>query len=241
MRVDVITIFPNVFEPYLSEGMLGIARTKGLLDVHIHDLRDYTTDKHRSVDDRPYGGGPGMVMMCGPVFTAVETVEKQSDVRSRPILLSPQGRTFDQPLAAGLALEPRLLLICGRYEGFDERIHAALGAEEISIGDYVLTGGELPALVIVDAVARLLPGVLGHEDSARLDSFSDADGVLDYPQYTRPAEFGGMKVPDVLLTGHHKAIAGWRREHSLQRTGQRRPDILARISSKDERSNECPG
>jgi tRNA (guanine37-N1)-methyltransferase len=236
LRVDVITIFPDVFEPYLSEGMVGIARRKGCLDVCVHDLREYTTDKHRSVDDRPYGGGPGMVMMPGPVFAAVEDIEARDRAAARRILLSPQGRAFHQALAAELAHEPRLLLISGRYEGFDERIRVGLEAEELSIGDYVLTGGELPALVVIDAVARLLPDVLGHEDSARLDSFA-ADGRLDYPQYTRPAEFRGLRVPDVLLSGNHAAIADWRREQSLRRTGERRPDILAaHPASNEERS-----
>ncbi len=284
LRVDVITIFPDVFEPYLSEGMLAIAREKGLLEVHIHNLRDYTTDKHKSVDDRPYGGGPGMVMMPGPIFDAVEHIAG-SEFRvqssessgaanktelgtrnSKLILLTPQGQTFNQRLAAELALERRLIFVCGRYEGFDERVHMGLGADEISIGDYVLTGGELPAAVIIDAVTRLIPGVLGHEDSARLDSFSDCglqntsprrhgeheesesssapcspclcgensseirnpkSAMLACPQYTRPPEFRGMKVPDVLLSGNHKAIADWRRQHSLERTRRRRPDMLA--------------
>lgn len=234
LRVDIITIFPGVFAPYLDEGMLRIAREKGLLEVHVHNLRDYTTDKHRSVDDRPYGGGPGMVMTPGPIFAAVEDVAARAEGEPRLILLTPQGRTFRQELAAELSRETRLVFICGRYEGFDERVRTGLPVEEISIGDYVLTGGELPATVIVDAVARLLPGVLGHEDSARLDSF--AAGRLDCPQYTRPAEFRGMKVPDVLLSGHHKEIENWRREHSLERTRQRRPDIMAEVGPTDERS-----
>jgi len=236
LRVDVVTIFPAVLEPYLSEGMLGIAREKGLLEVHVHNLRDYASDRHRSVDDRPYGGGPGMVMMPGPIFAAVEDISARCEPRPRLLLPSPQGRTFNQPLAAELAREPRLLLVCGRYEGYDERVRAGLSAEEVSIGDYVLTGGELPALVIIDSVARLLPGVLGHEDSARLDSFGP-DGALDYPQYTRPADFRGMKVPEVLLSGNHKAIADWRRQQSIERTRQRRPDILANLcSAPNERS-----
>ena len=234
MRVDIITIFPGVFEPYLSEGMLGIARRKGLLEIHVHNLRDYTADKHKSIDDRPYGGGPGMVMMPGPIFAAVEAIEPRAEPKSRLILLTPQGRTFNQALAAELAREPRLMLVCGRYEGFDERVATGLRAEEISIGDYVLTGGELPAMVIIDAAARLLPGVLGDEDSARLDSFA-ADGRLDYPQYTRPPEFRGMKVPEVLLSGNHQAIDEWRRERSLERTRQRRPDLLTRTSPPLER------
>lgn len=232
LRVDVITIFPALFEPYLAEGMLDIARTKGLLDVRVHDLRDYSHDKHRSVDDRPYGGGPGMVMMPGPIFEAVEDIGKGMAKKPRLLLTSPQGRKFDQRLAEELAREEHLTIVCGRYEGYDERVITGLPAEEISIGDYVLTGGELPALIIIDAVARLIPGVLGHEDSAKLDSFS-ADGTLDYPQYTRPADFRGMKVPEVLQSGNHKAIAEWRRENSLNKTRQRRPDLMARPSIKD--------
>ena len=227
LRIDIVTILPDVFEPYLSEGMLRIAREKGLLEVHVHNLRDYATDKHNSVDDRPYGGGPGMVMMPAPIFAAVEDIEGKADVRPRLLLMTPQGRTFDQQAAAELSREQRLMLISGRYEGFDERVRIGLGAEEISIGDYVLTGGELPAMVILDAVARLLPGVLGHHDSAKFDSFS-VNGRLDHPQYTRPAELRGMKVPDVLLSGNHQAIADWRREQSLNRTRERRPDILLR-------------
>jgi tRNA (guanine37-N1)-methyltransferase len=235
LRVDIITIFPDVFGPYVGEGMLRIAQEKGLLEVHVHDLRDYTADKHRSVDDRPYGGGPGMVMMPGPIFDAVEDVVGKSEEPPRLVLLTPQGRTFDQDMASDFSREARLVLICGRYEGFDERVRIGLPVEEVSIGDYVLTGGELPAAVIVDAVARLLPGVLGHEDSSRLDSFADS-GRLDCPQYTRPAEFRGMTVPDVLLSGNHKEIADWRREHSIERTRQRRPDLMATLGQTDERS-----
>ncbi len=234
LRVDIISIFPSVFEPYLSEGMLGIAREKGLLDVHLHDLRDYSTDRHRSVDDRPYGGGPGMVMMPGPIFAAVEHIQTLAEPNARLLLMSPQGRPFDQMLATELSAESRLLFICGRYEGCDERVRIGLNPEEVSIGDYVLTGGELPAMVILDAVTRLLPGVLGHEDSARQDSF--VEGMLDCPHYTRPAEFRGLKVPDVLLSGHHKAIEDWRREHRFESTRQRRPDLLTKSRTTDERS-----
>ncbi len=226
LRVDVITIFPDVFEPYLSEGMLAIARRNRAIEVCVHDLRDYSTDKHRSVDDRPYGGGPGMVMMPAPVFRAVEDISAETEPAPRTIMLTPQGRRLDQSLSRELAGEERLLLVCGRYEGFDERIRAGLKPEELSIGDYVLTGGELPALVVIDAVTRLLPGVLGHEDSAQFDSFTE--NRLDCPQYTRPAEFRGMRVPDVLLSGDHGAVARWRLEQSIRRTRERRPDILAR-------------
>ena len=225
LRVDVITIFPNVFEPYLSEGMIRIAREKCQLETHLHNLRDWTQDKHKSVDDRPYGGGPGMVMMCGPVFDAVESVAAMAQAKPRVILTSPQGRKFDQRLAEEISREQRLVIVCGRYEGYDERIIEGLGAEEISIGDYVLTGGELPAMVMIDAATRLLPGVLGHEESAKLDSFT-CEGGLDYPHYTRPAEFRGMTVPEILLSGNHKQIADWRAEHSRQKTIERRPDIF---------------
>lgn len=235
LRVDIITIFPDVFEPYLDAGMLRIAREKGLLEVHLHDLRDYTTDKHRSTDDRPYGGGPGMVMMPGPIFEAVEELTEDAETQPRLLLLTPQGRTFDQQKAVEFSQEAHLVFICGRYEGFDERVRIGLPVEEISIGDYVLTGGELPAAVVIDAVARLLPGVLGHEDSTRLDSFSESGG-LDCPQYTRPANFRGMEVPEVLLSGNHKEIENWRRTHSLERTRQRRPDIMAKLGQPDERS-----
>ena len=231
LRVDIITILPDVFEPYLGAGMLRIAQEKGLLEVHVHDLRDYTTDKHRSTDDRPYGGGPGMLMLPGPIFEAVEELTAEGTEHARLVLLSPQGRPFDQAMAA----DTRIILICGRYEGFDERIRTGLPVEEVSIGDYVLTGGELPAAVIIDAVGRLLPGALGHEDSSRLDSFSD-EGWLDCPQYTRPADFRGMEVPEVLLSGNHKEIQDWRRAHSLERTRRRRPDIMAKLGHTDERS-----
>jgi tRNA (guanine37-N1)-methyltransferase len=236
LRVDVITIFPDLFPPYVTEGMLGIAQERRALEVHTHNLRDYTTDAHRSVDDRPYGGGPGMVMMPGPVFSAVEQIRGEARPDGRLILMSPQGRPFSQPMAEQLAGEERLILICGRYEGFDERIRIGLQPDEISIGDYVLTGGELPALVIIDAVARLLPGVLGHEDSAQMDSFAGGGG-LDHPHYTRPATFREMGVPEVLLSGNHRAIASWRQEQSLERTERRRPDIRRPFDTRDhERS-----
>jgi tRNA (guanine37-N1)-methyltransferase len=233
LRIDVISIFPDLFGPYVSESMLGLAVERGLLGVHTHDLRDYTTDKHRSVDDRPYGGGPGMVMRPGPIFDALEAVAAMAEPEPRVILLSPQGRTFTQPIAGELAREQRLALVCGRYEGFDERVREGLDVDEISIGDFVLTGGELPALVIIDAVARLVPGVLGHEDSARCDSFA-VPGLLDHPQYTRPAVFRGMAVPEVLLSGHHAAVHEWRRERSAERTRERRPDLLSRRKHEEE-------
>ncbi len=224
MRIDVFTLFPQVFEPYLSLSIVGRARQQGLLEVHLHNIRHWATDKHRTVDDVPYGGGGGMVMKPEPLFAAVE------DVMGRPplapvILLSPQGRRFTQKVAEELARLPRFALICGRYEGVDERVRQYLATDELSIGDYVLTGGELPALVIIDAVARLLPGALGHPQGARQDSF--AQGLLEHPHYTRPPVFRGWRVPEVLLSGDHARIARWRREQALKRTWERRPDLLA--------------
>ena len=236
MRIDVLTIFPRWFALLWSDGIPRIAQEKGLADFHAHDLRDFAEDKRRSVDDRPYGGGPGMVLMPGPVFEAVEAAEAQGQAVGlvtppRRILLTPQGRRFDQAMAEELAAEPWLLLVCGRYEGFDERIHEGLCAEGLSIGDYVLSGGEPAAGVVMDAVVRLLPGALGHGDSAATDSFSD--GILSWPQFTRPVEFRGMKVPDVLLSGDHARIAAWRREQALRKTARHRPDLLGGTGKKD--------
>jgi len=223
MRIDVLTLFPGMFRGFLDESLLRLARENGIVEVRLWDIRDFTNDKHRKVDDRPYGGGPGMVMMPGPVFAAVEAADAAAHPPARKLLLSPQGRTFTQALARELAAEPRLMLVCGRYEGFDERIHQGLGAEEISIGDYVLAGGEAAAMVILEAVVRLLPGALGDPESAVLESFQD--GSLDYPQYTRPPVFRGMAVPDVLLSGHHERVRQWRAECARERTLRRRPDL----------------
>lgn len=227
MRFDVLTIFPELFREVLNSGILRIAQEKGAVSFHVHDIRDYSEGKHRSVDDRPYGGGPGMVMMPGPVFRAVEAADAMAEPASRRILLTPQGRTFDQTMARELTQEQRILLICGRYEGFDERIRLGVGAEEVSIGDYVLSGGELPAMVIVDAVVRLLPAVLGHPDSAQQESFGP-DGRLDFPQYTRPPVFRGMAVPEILISGNHEKIAEWRAEQARLRTISRRSDLLSK-------------
>ena len=221
MKIDVLTLFPGICEGALEESILGIAREKGLLDVRLWDIREFTTDRHRSADDKPYGGGPGMVMKVEPVLACVEHVLEERGRDAHVVLLSPQGRTFRQETARELSRKEHLVLICGRYEGFDERIRIGLGADEISIGDYVLSGGELPAMVIVDTVARLLPGVLGCEESLDEESFADGD-VLEYPQYTRPPEYRGMKVPEVLLSGHHERIREWRAEMSRQRTLARR-------------------
>jgi tRNA (guanine37-N1)-methyltransferase len=222
VRIDVVTIFPGIFESPLRESLLGRALGAGLLDVRVHDLRDSTSDKHRQVDDESYGGGPGMVLKPEPVFAAVEALGAGE---RRTLLLSPAGRRLDQALARELAGEPWLVLICGRYEGVDERVVEGLGAEEVSIGDYVVAGGELPALVVLEAVTRLVPGVIGREESHEQDSFGD-DGVLDHPHYTRPAEFRGMRVPDSLLSGNHAEIERWRREAALEKTRRNRPDLL---------------
>ena len=224
MRIDVVTIFPGIFESPLRESLLGRAIEAGLLDVRVHDLRDSTSDRHRQVDDESYGGGPGMVLKPEPVFAAVESLG--AGVR-RTLLLSPAGRRLDQDLARELAVEPWLVLICGRYEGVDERVVEGLPAEELSIGDYVVAGGEVPALVVLEAVTRLVPGVIGRGESHEQDSFGD-DGVLDHPHYTRPAEFRGMRVPETLLSGNHLEIERWRREAALEKTRRNRPDLLER-------------
>ena len=221
MKIDVLTLFPAMFAGPLDESIVKRARQSGLLDLHIHNLRDYAHDRHRTVDDRPFGGGPGMLLKPEPIFEAVEALARE---RTRVILLSPAGRVFNQAIARELALLDDLLLVSGHYEGFDERVREQLADDELSIGDFVLTNGALPAMVIIDAVTRLLPGALGDEESAHEESFSH--GLLEYPQYTRPAEFRGMKVPEVLLSGHHAAIAKWRLEESKRRTAERRPDLL---------------
>jgi tRNA (guanine37-N1)-methyltransferase len=221
MRVDIFTIFPGIFEGPLRESLLGKAVEAGLVDVRIHDLRDFATDSHRQVDDEPYGGGPGMVLKAEPLFRAVESLEEGP---KRVILLSPAGRRLDQSLARELSREPWLVLLCGRYEGADERVVEGLPAEEISIGDYVLSGGEIPALVVLDSVSRLVPGVVGTEESLRQESFEE--GLLDHPHYTRPREFRGLAVPEVLLSGDHGRIAEWRRSAALEKTRRNRPDLL---------------
>lgn len=230
---DVITIFPAIFDAYLGESIIKRALHKGLLDVRIYNLRDFTTDKHRTVDDYPYGGGPGMVMKIEPIYNAVQAI-KSDGIERLTVMLSPQGKVYNQETAEVLSREDRrILFICGRYEGIDERVRVSLVDEEISIGDYVLTGGELAALVIIDSVARLIPGVLGDEGSVKEESFTS--GILDYPHYTRPPEFNGMKVPDVLLSGNHKEIWKWRRREAIRRTLMKRPDLFekAKLSVED--------
>jgi tRNA (guanine37-N1)-methyltransferase len=221
LKIDVLTLFPAMFAGPLDESIIKRARETGLLDLKIHNLRDYAHDRHRTVDDRPFGGGPGMLLKPEPIFEAVESLAREG---TRVILVSPGGRTFNQAIAADLAQVSHLLLVSGHYEGFDERVREELADDELSIGDYVLTNGALPIMVIIDAVGRLLPGALGDEQSAHEESFSH--GLLEYPQYTRPAEFRGMKVPDVLLSGNHAQIAKWRLEQARQRTRERRPDLL---------------
>ena len=224
MRIDILTLFPQVFESPLSCSILKRAQDEELIEIVLTDIRDFATDNYRKVDDKPYGGGPGMVMMPGPVFDCAEHVRKLSPDKGRVILLTPQGQKFNQAKAIELSAEKRLILIAGKYEGFDERIRIGLDAEQISIGDYVLNGGELAAMVIIDAVVRLLPGALGDEDSPKDDSFSE--GLLEYPQYTRPEVFRDMKVPDILLSGDHAKIAEWRKQQALERTKKWRPDLL---------------
>ena len=225
MKVDVVSIFPAMVEAGLAEGVVGRARTAGLLDIVVHNLRDFTTDKHHVVDDVPFGGGPGMVMKPEPFFAALQGIRAARGTPGAVILMSPAGERFTQQGARRLAGIEHFVLLCGRYEGIDERVREALATEEISIGDYVLSGGEVPALVVIDAVARLVPGVVGDDQSVEADSFTR--GLLDYPHYTRPAEYEGRPVPEVLLSGHHAEIRRWRRETALQRTLERRPDLLA--------------
>jgi tRNA (guanine37-N1)-methyltransferase len=231
MRIDIISIFPGMFAPVLNESMIKRAQEKGKLKLYIHDLRPFSADKHSKVDDRPYGGGSGMVMMADPIFKAVEDIVRRTKKgrraqRPKVILLCPQGRTLTQARAKKMSLCKHLILICGHYEGVDERVREHLADEEISIGDYVLTGGELPAMVLVDAVVRLLPGVLGDKNSLNFESFEG--NLLEYAQYTRPADYRGMKVPGVLVCGDHAKIERWRRQQALSRTKERRPDLLKR-------------
>jgi tRNA (guanine37-N1)-methyltransferase len=223
MRIDVFTIFPQVYQPYLGTSILHRAIERGLVTVNLHNIRDWTTDRHHVTDDEPYGGGGGMVMKPEPLFNAVESVLGEKP--GRPvILLTPQGRLLNQTIVSELSREPELALLSGRYEGIDERVRKHLVSDEISIGDYVLTGGELPALVLIDAIVRLLPGALGDPEGAKQDSH--ASGLLEHPHYTRPSEFRGWQVPQVLLSGDHARIARWRRQQALLRTYQRRPDLL---------------
>jgi len=223
MRIDVLTLFPEMCAAGFSDSIVKRAQEKGLVEIVLTNIRDFAVDKHRSVDDKPYGGGAGMVMMCGPVFDAVEAVQRQGERADEVILLTPQGQRFGQELARQLARQKRLILIAGHYEGFDERIRTGLATMELSIGDYVLSGGEIPAMVVVDALTRLIPGVLGDETSCLEESFSQ--DLLEYPHYTRPTEFRGMEVPEVLLSGNHGKIRQWRLEQARKRTERQRPDL----------------
>jgi tRNA (guanine37-N1)-methyltransferase len=233
MKFDIVTIFPKMVEAPLAEGIVGRAIARGILDVMVHDLRRFTNDRHRTVDDVPFGGGPGMVLKPEPLFEAVETIGRERGKPSAVILTSPDGKRFDHVEAIRLSELDHVVILCGRYEGVDARVGQHLATEELSIGDYVLSGGELPALVIVDTVARLVPDVVGDQDSVELDTF--VRGLLDYPQYTRPASFRGLEVPSVLLSGHHAAIARWRRRQALARTLEERPEMLesAPLTSED--------
>jgi tRNA (guanine37-N1)-methyltransferase len=221
MKIDVLTLFPGMFTGPLDESIIKRARQAGLLDLQLHQLRDWTHDRHKTVDDRPFGGGPGMLLKPEPIFEAVESLQRE---QTRVVLMSPSGRKFDQAIARELAQQEHLVLVTGHYEGFDERIREALADDELSIGDYVLTNGALPAMVVIDAVTRLLPGVLGDDASSSEESFSH--GLLEYPQYTRPAEFRGMQVPEVLVSGNHAEIARWRVEQARLRTRERRADLM---------------
>jgi tRNA (guanine37-N1)-methyltransferase len=227
MRFDILTLFPEMFPGYLGQSLLCQAIENKLVDVQLHNLRDWAKGRHQQIDDRPYGGGPGMVLIAEPVVEAVEAVRQLSNAGSgRIVMLTPQGRRLTQPIVEELSQEPRLLLLCGRYEGFDDRVRQVLTPDEISIGDYVLGGGEVAAMVVIDAVVRLIPGVLGDEESNKQDSFSTANRLLEGPQFTRPREFRGLQVPEILLSGDHEAIARWRKQESLKQTKARRADLL---------------
>ena len=232
LRIDFVTIFPRMFDAFLAEGVIARGVKQGLLDVRVHDLRDFATDKHRSTDDEAYGGGPGMVMLAEPILRCVEIIPHPSSLIPHVIMTSPQGRKFTQAVAKELAQKQHLIILCGRYEGFDERIRESLHPDEISIGDFVVSGGELPAMLIADATGRMIEGVVGNSGSVEEDSFYN--GLLDYPHYTRPEEIRGMRVPDVLLSGHHEKIRRWRREQALRRTLQLRPDLLENADLDDE-------
>lgn len=226
MRFDILTLFPEIFQGYLGESLLKRAIQAGLVDVQLHNIRDWSKNKHNQVDDRPFGGGPGMVLMAPTVVDCVEAVQAAAESPGHLVMLTPQGRRLDQPAVERLASHQRLLLLCGRYEGFDERIRDVLQPEEISLGDFILNGGEVAAMAVVDTVIRLVPGVLGDEDSSANDSFSGGRRWLEFPQYTRPREYRGLEVPEILLSGNHEEIARWREAQSRKRTMERRPDLL---------------
>ena len=226
MRFDVLTLFPEMFPGYLSQSLLNKAIERKLTEVHVHNIRDWATDKHSSIDDRPFGGGPGMVMMAPPVVECAEAVIDADRRPSHVVLLTPQGRTLTQRVAEELSEHARIVLLCGRYEGFDQRVSDILQPDELSVGDFVLNGGEVAAMLVIDTLVRLIPGVLGDERSSKEDSFSRANRLLEFPQYTRPREYRGHAVPDVLLSGDHEKIAEWRQQQTIERTKQRRSDLL---------------
>jgi tRNA (guanine37-N1)-methyltransferase len=231
MRFDILTLFPDLFDSYLQQSLLKKALDRGLIEIHRWNFRDWTADKHHSVDDKPYGGGPGMLLCCQPVFDCVEHVQKQGAAAGTLVMLTPQGRRLDQAMVGELAALPRFLLLCGRYEGFDDRIRQGLAPLEVSAGDFITNGGEVPAMLVIDAVMRLVPGVLGDETSSRYESFAEP-GLLEHPQYTRPREYRGMQVPEVLVNGNHREIADWQRRSSLDRTRERRGNELASTEPK---------
>jgi tRNA (guanine37-N1)-methyltransferase len=234
MRFDVLTLFPAIFESYLGQSLLRLAIERGLVDVRLHDIRDWARDRHHTVDDRPFGGGPGMVLKVEPVVECVEAVQNMASGAGHLVMLTPQGRRLDQAIVEELAANKRLILLCGRYEGFDERVREILSPDEISIGDYILGGGEVAALVIIDAVARLVPAVLGDEQSNRQDSFTGQERLLEFAQYTRPREFRGLSVPEVLLSGNHEQIERWRDEERARRTQQQRADLWTKTQDKPQ-------
>ncbi|MAT68057.1 MAG: tRNA (guanosine(37)-N1)-methyltransferase TrmD [Planctomycetaceae bacterium] len=237
MRFDVLTLFPEIFAGYLRQSLLKAAIDRGDVTVDLHNIRDWARDKHRSVDDRPFGGGPGMVLRPDVVVEAVEGVQTMQPDAGQVVMLTPGGRPLTQHVVEELAEQPRLLLLCGRYEGFDQRISDLLRPQEISLGDFIVNGGEVAAMVVIDAVVRLVPGVLGDEDSGRYDSFSTGNRLLEFAQYTRPREYRGLEVPEVLLSGDHPRIAAWREADSLKRTGQRRPDLLERQRPDEDKNS----
>jgi tRNA (guanine37-N1)-methyltransferase len=226
MRFDVLTLFPGMFPGYLGQSLLNKAIERGLVEIHLHDIRRWSKDKHHKVDDRPFGGGPGMVLKVEPVVECVEEVQSHAAAPGHVVLLTPVGRRLAQPIVEEIAEKERLILLCGRYEGFDQRVIDLLQPDEVSVGDYILNGGEVGAMVLIDAVVRLIPGVLGDEESHQDDSFSRGNRLLEYPQYTRPREYRGLSVPDVLMSGDHQAVERWRREQSYLRTERRRADLL---------------
>ena len=226
MRLDVLTLFPDMFPGYLGQSILNKAIERGLVEIHVHNMRDWATGKHKKIDDEPYGGGPGMVLMVDPVVNCVRDVQKMADQPGQVIMLTPQGRRLNQPFVEELAVKPRLIVLCGRYEGFDQRVFDILNPTELSIGDYILNGGEVASMVLIDSLVRMVPGVLGDELSNWDDSFSRGNRLLEHPQYTRPREFEGHEVPEVLLSGNHPAIEEWRKQKGLENTKLKRSDLL---------------